>query len=488
MGRQRENDVMTFNEWLRTPGLDRCYLLEVDYLQYAEPGTLRRSTHPFRTLGTDTPAWCPYPDTILRLPEFDRDMSEVFSGASRVAIGEMELYLDEQLQELIDTAVFSGRDVRMYVGDPSWPLEQFGQILVGQVEQLDAISYDTAKLSFADRAVIFSKPIQTEMIESGPNAGNPVPLCFGQCFNVSPVLIDAATKLYRVHDSAVQDITAVRENGQPIPFTKNNAAGTFTLTNNAQGRVTADVRGAVVDGEYLTTADQLMHHIVARIAGQDVPIGNELPDYELGIYISSETNIADVLDEISTSVGAGWFFDRLNRFVKVHVDGVNYGNAADVLTLDDIEDDSLLPVRRMAPARSVSLGYARNWTPQADGLAGVIRENNPELATRYEQRESTAVTTDPDLEIIHPDSVSLTVSTLIVHWNEAMLEAQRRLINAGIQRTVFELKAFAAPFAMALGQTVRVHYPKYFKGGLDAVITRLNDLPGENAVRMEVWR
>lgn len=479
---------MTFQEWLRTPGLDRCYLLEIDYLQYAEPGTLRRATHPYRTGASDEPSWYPYPDTILRLPEFDRDMSEVFSGASRVAIGEMELYLDEQLQELVETAVFSGYEVRIYVGDASWPKSRFGQILVGQVEQLDVISYDTAKLSFKDRATIFSKPIQPRTIQVGPNIGNPVPLCFGQCFNISPVLLDPVTKRYRVHDGAVDDIVAVRENGQPIPFTKNNAGGTFTLQNNAQGRVTADVRGAVVNGLYLTNANHFIDHIVKNIANQAAPIGALLPDYALGIFINSESTISDILDEISVSVGGAWFFDRLNRFIKVHIGGVNYDNFTDTLTLDDIEDDSLLPVRRIPPARRVSLGYARNWTPQADGLAGVIRENNPELATRYEQKDSSVVANDPTMEEIHPDSVMLTVSTLIVNRDEAMVEATRRLMFAGVQRTVYEVKAFAAPFAMSLGQTIRIHYPKYFKDGRDAVITRLNDLPGENSVLLEVWR
>lgn len=476
---------MTFQEWLRTPGLDRCYLIEMDYLLNGDKRTLRRATHPFRTAGTDAPAWYPYPDTVLTLPDFDRDMSEVFTGASRVAVGEAELYLDEQLQELVETAVFSGQQVRMYVGDAAWPLADFGQILVGQIDQVDAVSFDTAKLTFKDRAAIFNQPMQVNTIATGPNAGNPVPLCFGECFNVSPVLIDPITKLYRVHSGAVQSITGVRENGQPIPFTANNSAGTFALTNNAQGRVTADVQGAVIDGDFLTTADQLINHIVTT-AGIATPVGDLLPDYTLGLYINSDATIADVLDEVVASVGGAWFFDRLNRVVKVFFSGV--GAASDVLALEDVEDDSLLPVRRIAPARSVSVGYARNWTPQADGLAGVIRENNPELATRYEQKESTAIANNLNIEAIYPDAAAITVSTLIVSQSDAQAEADRRALLASVPRTVFELSAFAAPFAMRLGQTIAVDYPKYFSGGRSAVITRLNDMPAQNAVRLEVWR
>ncbi|GAB2927425.1 hypothetical protein [Rheinheimera gaetbuli] len=475
-----------FSEWLKTPGVDRCYIIEADYLLAGELHTLRRSTHPFRTGASDTPALTPYPDTILALPEFDREMSEAFIGTSRIAVGELELFLDDELLQLIETAVFGGQQLRMYCGDARWQLAQFGQILVAQIERVEANSYDTAQLTFKDRSALFSQNIQPNTIATGPNAGKPVPLCFGQCFNVSAVLIDPVTKKYHVHDGAVSAITAVRENGMPISFTADLATGTFTLALNAKGRVTADVQGAVVGGLYLSTADQLIDYLVTDVMGLPAPVGAPLPAYTLGLYITKDKTVTAVLDEIAASVGAAWFFNRVNQVVLTHFNGLNA--AVDVLSPDDIEDDSLLPVRRITPAKSVTVGYQRNWTPQADGLAGVIRETEPELATLYEQTESLAVIETAGISATYPDAVDIIVSTLIAFEADAQIEAQRRATIASVPRRVFELSAFAAPFAMQLGQTITVDYPQYFAYGQQAMIVRLTDLPADNSVRLEVWR
>lgn len=475
-----------FTDWLKTPGLDRCYLLEADYFLAGNLYTLRRSTHPYRTAETDTPQLTPYPDTILRLPEFDREMSEVFIGTSRIALGEFELFLDDELQTLIDTAVFGGQQVRMYVCDPSWPLADAGQILVGQIEQLDANGADTATLSFRDRAALFDRLIQQSTISSGPSIGKPKPLCIGQCFNIAPVLLDHVTKTYQVHDGAVSAISDVRENGMSIPFTANTATGTFTLTNNATGRVTADVQGAIVSSTYLTTADQIINYIITGVMSLAAPVGASLPTYTLGLYLDDDKSVAEVLDEIASSVGGAWFFNRLNQVTKVHFNGLTA--PSDELTPDDIEEDSLLPVRRITPAKSVTLGYARNWTPQGDGLAGVVREDYPELATQYEQTESVVVAENVGIVTTYPDAADIVVSTLISLKIDAETEAARRATIASTQRAVFELTSFASPFAMQLGQSITINYPQYFSSGSPALITRITDLPEENSVRMEVWR
>lgn len=472
--------------WLKTPGIDRCYIIEADYLLGGVLHTLRRSTHPYRSSHADTPALTPYLDTILTLPEFDRELSELFIGTSRLGIGELTLFLDDELLELINTAVFGGNQIRMYCGDASWPLAQFGQILVGVIDQLDAVSYDTAKVTFKDRAAIFERLIQQTTISTGPNTGKPAPLCFGECFNISPVLLNPVTKQYQVHSGPVSAITAVRENGQPIPFTANLANGTFTLQNNAQGRVTADVRGAVIAGSYLTTANQLIQHIITNIMGLSAPSGDTWPNYTLGIYIDKDLSVASVMDDIAASVGGAWCFNRLNQVTKTYFNGLH--SATDELTQDDIEDETLLPVRRIAPAQSVTIGYKRNWTPQPDGLAGVIREQNPELATLYEKSESVAVAENNGIATQYPDAADIIASTLIVHYSDALTEASRRAAQASVPHSVYELSAFTAPFGMQLGQTITINYPQYFNGGKLALIVRLSDQPADNSVRMEVWR
>jgi len=63
---------MTFNEWIKTPGQDRCYLVEFAARVDGDIITLRRSTHPYRTAPGDNPALMPYQDTITGMGSWGR--------------------------------------------------------------------------------------------------------------------------------------------------------------------------------------------------------------------------------------------------------------------------------------------------------------------------------------------------------------------------------------------------------------------------------
>lgn len=475
---------MNFAQWIKLPALDRCYLLEVSYRLAGQDYVLRRSTHPYRTHPGDTPALTPYPDTILQLPEFERDMTEVFAGFSRTGFGDLQLFLDDDIQMLIDSANVAGMSVTLRCGDMSWPLSDFGVVLAGaRVEQLDAVSSDTARLSFKDAATLFDTPVPRATISTGPNAGKPVPLTYGRCFNVSPELINEATRTYQVHDGAVQAITAVRENGLAIPYTANLAAGTFTLTNNAKGRITADVDGAVVSSIWLQSAKQIIDALIGRIG--IAPSTGTLPGYALGLFIGRDQTVKSALDDLVSSVGGSWAFNRAGALVLTAFNAPL--NPSANLTADDIADASLLPRRRIAPAKSIKLGYRRNWTPQADGLAGSVRETMPVQAALYEAQESLVTASNaasPD----YPDAAVISHSTLIVSQADAQTEANRRALLSAVPRTVFELTAFTAPLAMELGQVVQVTYPQYFEAGAPAVITRIVDVLSDNTCKLEIYR
>jgi hypothetical protein len=477
---------MTFSEWIKTPGLDRCYVVEFQVRQSGVLRTIRRSTHPYRSAPDDVPALTPYPDTILSVGSWGRELTELFTGFSTTAQSSIEFFMDDELESFIEFATVGGLPVVIRCGDARWPLTQFGVVISAVAEALTATSYDTAQLTLRDPSALLRQKLQSTLITVGPNAGQPVPICLGRCFNVSPVLIDDATKTYQVHDGAIHAITAVRENGVSIPFTANLASGTFTLTNNAKGRVTADVDGAKPAGLWLHTAAHMISYLTARFSLAEPAQLSSLPTYMLGYYISDETTLSDALDEISVSVGAAWFYSRTGQLQWHWFNGV--GEPTQGVSADTIEDDTLWPRRRIVPAKAVTLGYRRNWTPQADGLAGSVRETTPALATAYEKEESSITLENPTVVVDHPDATTLTDSTLIVLQSDAATEAARRAAWVAVPRHVYELSAFTAPFNLDLGQTVTIEYPRYFTAGQRAVITRITDDLLYDTATLEVIR
>ncbi|MDZ7870790.1 MAG: hypothetical protein U5L02_16590 [Rheinheimera sp.] len=365
---------MTFSEWIKTPGVDRCYVVEFQARVAGQLQTVRRATHPYRSGPADVPAFTPYPDTVLSVGSWGRELTELFTGYSTTASVSIELFLDDELLSLLETANVGGLPVTIRCGDASWPLAQFGIVIVASAESLSATSYDTAQLTMRDSSELLRRQLQTTLISVGPNAGQPVPICLGRCFNVSPALINEATRTYQVHDGAIHAITAVRENGVAIPYTPNLSNGTFTLTNNAKGRVTADVDGAKVSGVWLQSAAQMITHLVGRF-GIAAPAGlSALPAYQLGLYIVGDKSLAALLDDISASVGAAWYYSRTGQLQWLFFNGP--GASVQAIVADGIEEDTLWPRRRIAPAKTVKVGYRRNWTPQADGLAGSSARNH----------------------------------------------------------------------------------------------------------------
>lgn len=465
--------MMTFAEWIQTPGADRCYLVEFHARQGGVVNTVRRSTHPYRTAPGDAPALTPYQDTILSVGTWGRELTELFTGYSTTAQTSIELFMDDELAELVDSANVGGLPVVIRCGDARWPLSQFGIVVSAVAEALKATSYDTAQLTLRDPSELLKRQLQSTLISVGPNTGQPAPICLGRCFNVSPVLINEATKTYQVHDGAISAITAVRENGVAIPYTANLANGTFTLTNNAKGRVTADVDGAKPAGVWLQTAAQMITYLTSRFDLAEPAGLAALPAYQLGVYITGDITLSAALDDISASVAAAWYYTRTGQLKWYWFNGV--GAPTQTLVADNIEDDTLWPRRRIAPAKTVALGYRRNWTPQADGLAGSVRETTPLLATAYEQPESKVNVDNAGVSVDHPDATEIKASTLIVLKADAESEAARRAVWASVPRHVYEFSAFAAPFNLDLGQTVTIHYPRYFVGGQSAVITRITD-------------
>ncbi|WP_337840518.1 hypothetical protein [Rheinheimera sp.] len=474
-----------FETWIKTPGVDRCYVVEFQARVGDDIITLRRATHPYRSAPGDSPALTPYQDTILSMGTWGRELTELFTGYSTTARCTIELFMDDELAALIESADVGGLPVTVRCGDANWPLTDFGVVISAVADALTASSYDTAQLTLRDPSELLRRPLQSTLINVGPSAGQPVPICLGRCFNISPVLIDEATRKYQVHDGAIQAITAVRENGAVIPFTADVANGTFTLTNNAKGRVTADVDGAKPSGTWLQTAAQFITDLTGRF-GLSEPEGlASLPGYLLGLYITGDKTLQTVLDDISASLNAAWYYSRQGVLRWYWFNGVNEPTQS--LTADDIADDTLYPRRRIAPVKTVSLGYRKNWTPQADGLAGSVRETTPALAALFEKAESLA-TADNASQADNADAATITTSTLIVELADAQAEANRRAAWASVPRRIYELSAFAAPFALDLGATLSIDYPRYFTGGQAAVITRITDDLLADTATVEVIR
>lgn len=480
--------------WLRADGEARCVLVEAD----AWSTTWGLQTHtlanfPFVTRPSDSPANTIYDERVASFPQFEARLSELFFGRSTFSTGALDLdnsdgALDSWLEDGWD-----GRPVRLYLGSPSWPRAEFRPILTGAIADIEALDRNRLSLKLRDKTAAINVPAQTNLVGGATaNKDQVIPLCFGQCFNVEPVLIDAATHRYQVHDGVISGITAVRDNGIGVAFTPNLAAGTFTLSAQPAGRITADVQGAAPSGAYLTTAAALVQHLIttrsalttADLDAPSVAAFGALCPQTLGLYVRERRNLVELIDDLVASVGGWWGFDRTGRLRLGRLD-LPGGTPVLTLTADDIDEGEIRLTRRELPPATLRLGYARNWTPQPDGLAGAVTEANRALfAAPTQIAKATQAVKAKHLLASEPD----VVDTLLALSAEADAEAARRIALRTQIRTVTSLVAMAAPHFVSLGDIVHLAHPRFgYALGALAVVVGIRDRTLANRVELDLW-
>lgn len=483
-----------YQAWLAADNKRRCVLVEAVYWDGAAEQTEYLSNLAYISAPADTPANTAYDDLLAEIPEFRRGATEVLSGTVTQAVGQLDIINESgDRDDWLDRG-WNGRALSIYMGDPTWPKSDFREILVGISAGITAPARNRLRLALRDKEVLLDAPVQITLLTAGPNAGEPVPLCCGQCFNVEPVQTVAATLTYQVHDGPVNAITAVRDNGVAVAYTPTLAAGTFVLTAAPVGRITCDVQGAKPGGVYHTKAADIINYLVTRsvLAAGDLDASsftamNTTCPQTLGIYIRSRRNMREVLAEITRTIGAWREWSRLGK-MQLGVLVAPTGTATVALDADDVAYGALTIKERRLPIATVRLGYARNWAVQDKASqAGAVTAANREL---YGNAYQVVTATDATIKTAHPLAEEPEMEgTLFALQAEAQTEATRRLALYGQVRTTYELRGFAAPFTVSLGDEPGLTHPRYaFAAGATGIVVALREQPTRGRLTMEIWR
>lgn len=484
-----------YDAWLKADNKRRTLLVEAKAYSGGAEVTRYFATTAFVSTPTDTPANTSYDDIIREVPYFSARIPEVFGGRSEAGWGDIVIINESGVRDAWLNDAWDGRALKMYLGDPTWPKSDFRVILTGVSADLVAHDRNRLALRIRDKSWALNVPLQKTLV-GGTTAykDKPKPVCYGEVFNVEPPLIDAGLHKYQVHDGAVNAISDVRESGLTVAgYTADIATGTFTIPAAAAGRITADVQGAKPGGTYLTKAADIIKDIVTTrtaLTAADVDTTNftafnTTAPQKIGFFAQDFQSVAAALDEIITSVGGFWCFDRtglltLGQFVAPS------GTEALALVSDDVSQKGLRIVDRIPPVKTYRLGYKRNHTLQADGLAGAVTEAN-RAEYRVEYRVKSAINAGVETTYLlaaSPDEVG----TLLADATEAQTECTRRATLWGSLRFRYEARAFAAPFTVRLGQVVKLTHPRFgFSAGKLATVVGTRWYPTRKRVVMELF-
>ena len=460
-----QSPAVDYDAWLGSLDGVRILLLELDH----SDGVEYIANYPYLSRPTDTAPNRGYDEGLLDAVDIEARLDGRFNAGRITAEngGARDGWLD---------LAWRGYEIRMLMGEPKWSLDDFrlvARLINGGIDKVER-----GQLSFSvfDGKAVFAKPLQTDLLPDG----RPVPVAFGEAFNVPAALIDRPEHEYQVNEGAIISV-AVRANGVVQSATPTLGAGTFKLGSAAIGTVTADVAAAE------TTAAAIVAAVAARYGvSVDSESVGDLPTYPLGLYYNSQARGDDVLRHVAESLGGHWDRGALGM-VEMYQLTEPAAEPDIVITADDILPGGLVKLRDEEPVKTLTLHYQRNFSPQArDSLAGSVQENNPEfadeLAAEWRQVSVTNDTTD------YPLAADRDVYTYLVDKADAEAECARRAALHEVPRQRWECTCFISVAHARPGRTALITYPSEgWQEGKPALIVGARQTLTRGLVRLEIW-
>jgi len=451
-----------YQDWLQQDAANRCVLVDLTA----------------RVSGVETPMYLSnknYQDgSLLYLPivagglQFTEDMG--ITGQASMSYGDIEF---DNTNGDYDTAfgwVWRNRAITVRLGDVSWPKADFRVILDGLIDDIGASSQKTITIKVRDKLQRLNTPLsETKLGGSTDNKEELIPLTFGEVCNVTPLLTNPATLEYQVHNSAIEDIIEVRDNGIPVSISKNLANGKFTLTNRKPiGAVTCSVQGDKPSA-YSDNIATLIQRIVksygkttTQFTDSDIDLTNfstfaAANTQAVGVYVNARDNVIDVIQGLANSIDARLVMSRLGK-LRLYQVGIPSGSSTKTITAADMEAKSLTMIERIPVQSGFVIGYCKNWTVQRELKTAIPAEHKAYFAEDYRLVRAT----DSGVAAIQKDHTTPeTIQTYLLKESEAQAEAARRLAVFSPQRTLYQFNGFASCLDLELGQLITVQHPRF---------------------------
>lgn len=386
--------------------------------------------------------------------------------------GDIELDNTEGDLDYLFDRVWRYQPCRAYVGDATWPRRDFRQIFDGVVEDIDSSDRGTVNVKLRDKLYRLEMPLHEGKVGgNSPDSDRLLPVCFGECHNVTPVLKDAQLLQYVYHAREAETPFEVRDNGVPVlRTTAFGAPATFSLPVQPAGRITASVQGDKGPDGYINQVGPLVRNIVMnwgteslkRFTDNDIDQEN-YRDFNLnvlartGLYVTDRMTVLEAAQSVAASAGARLTMTALGKMQLIRVQVPPFGTP---IVVDEamMEEGSLRIVNRLSIVASVRLGYCKNWTIQEDTASGL-----PEEHKALYSREWLSVTAVNDVtrERYNLWSEPEQENCLLLTEDDAIVECQRRASLRTYQRHVYEFRGFSELIFTRVGAPMTLKHRRF---------------------------
>lgn len=476
---------MTLDEiqaWYKNPSARRVLLIEATVKSGGTEFVRYMSVGGYVTGPADTPANTLYAGIASQGEAYTEQL--VLNNKATMNYGDIEIENPNGIRDSWLNDIWMNRSVKVWLGDASWARADFFIIFDGTMAGIAPKDRDRLAIKMRDKTQRLNTPI-TEHLLGGTtaNKGSLIPLCFGECFNVSPLLIDPSIRKYQVHDGAVSDIFEVRVNGIPVAYTKDNATGTFTLAAEPSGIVSCSVFGDYYGGVYRNTVGALVQRIVKgfgksidRFTDSDLDL-TQLAAFEtahpqkVGIYINDRQNILKVCEDLCAGLDAQIIMSRLGllRIIQLAIPGT--GTEVPIYSQNMVVDD-IVTTGYVDPVAAIKIAFDKNWTIQESLDTGLTARDKDFFLQMWLFATQVNTTTQTDFKL---NTDPKQIDSMLKVRSEVDTECSRQLALWSVPRFTYTVTCFAEMMNLELGQAIRVYNRRYgMANGVPATVMSLS--------------
>lgn len=480
-----------FTAWLSDQSAVRAILVEVAVRVSGVETTRYLSTVGYTTSPSDTPSNQFFTPRIIGGVEFSESISS--DGAPSLQYGDLELSnADGEIDSWLDD-IWVNRAITVYIGDAGWDRTDFRVIFSGIVADVSSRARDVINIQMRDKLQRLNTPLSdVKLGGASKNADKLLPLAFGECVNIKPLLTSIATHEYQFHNGNSERVIEVRDNGVPVTSVDALASGKFTLSAQPAGVITTSVQGDKPTIYSNTIADLVERmvtgfgKVTGRFSAGDLDTANlsafnTANPQPVGYYSAKRVNVITAIQHLAGSVGAQVVMSRagLMQLIKIELPAV--GSPVEI-TADNMVERELFIAERWPVIAAAKIAYCKNQTVQQNLQTGIPDDHK----ALFEDAWLTKTSSDGAVAAIYMlDDEPAQKETALVVGSDAQTEAARLLDLSKTPRAVYEFTGYADLFELALGQAVTITHSRFgLSGGKTGMVVRLR--PNWSTMRVTV--
>ena len=383
--------MTTFAEFIKRRNPQRRFLVHTQFAPASDPAStflVRMNDFPSNYLTN------PHRTIISSVPTLKRTLQEAFTGKSSDTWGTLTIFREngkhltpDRVWKIDDILtgdlLVRGQPVLIYYGGDDMPESEYQLIFSGYVRHITGWDNTTIKIEVQDRTEsLKEKVIAPNTVQAGTNVptdsvGKVIPVVLGNCYGITPVLVDRVNYIYQYSDTSifpVQSVNAVYVNGYQWPatdYTVDLSNGKVTLAYRPTGDVTMDVSGAKYSGVFKNKIGEIAEGVLKAVGGfseDDIDSAylsafNIDVQYPVGLYVNEKMTISQCFDRLISGIPAWYTFTRSGVF-RIGQFALPSGTPKFVFRENfPLVKNSLSGETEKRLLKSQTIKYGRNYTP-----------------------------------------------------------------------------------------------------------------------------